>query len=121
MRAVTYDVVIVGGGHNGLTAAAYLARAGLTVVVLEKNSVVGGAAMALAYNTRRLTAHVDGVFEPKSAIYDASRAVAQDRLGLPVDWLNDAVKGLLPGADRDLVDVLAKRINTIMSKVMLGL
>ncbi len=39
------DIVIVGGGHNGLTAAAYLARAGLSVIVLEKNAVAGGAAM----------------------------------------------------------------------------
>ena len=41
----THDIVIVGGGHNGLTAAAYLARAGLDVVVVEKNAVVGGAAV----------------------------------------------------------------------------
>ncbi len=39
------DVVIVGGGHNGLTCATYLAQAGLKVIVLEKNSVVGGAAV----------------------------------------------------------------------------
>jgi phytoene dehydrogenase-like protein len=41
----TYDVAIIGGGHNGLVCAAYLARAGLAVIVLEKNAVVGGAAM----------------------------------------------------------------------------
>ena len=40
-----YDAVIVGGGHNGLTAACYLAGAGLSVAVLERASVVGGAAV----------------------------------------------------------------------------
>jgi phytoene dehydrogenase-like protein len=39
------DVLIVGAGHNGLTCAAYLAAAGLSVIVLEKNDVVGGAAV----------------------------------------------------------------------------
>ena len=39
------DVVIIGAGHNGLTCAAYLAEAGLKVVVLEQNHVVGGAAV----------------------------------------------------------------------------
>jgi phytoene dehydrogenase-like protein len=39
-----YDVVMIGGGHNGLVAACYLQRAGLDVLVLEKNDWVGGAA-----------------------------------------------------------------------------
>src|SRR5947209_2747698 len=38
-----YDVIIIGAGHNGLTAAAYLARAGARVLVLERRDVVGGA------------------------------------------------------------------------------
>ncbi|HTK77158.1 MAG TPA: NAD(P)/FAD-dependent oxidoreductase [Gemmataceae bacterium] len=39
----THDVIIVGGGHNGLTCAAYLARAGAKVLVLERRHVLGGA------------------------------------------------------------------------------
>jgi phytoene dehydrogenase-like protein len=38
-----YDVIIIGAGHNGLVTAAYLARAGMRVVVLERRDVVGGA------------------------------------------------------------------------------
>src|SRR5712691_252054 len=38
-----YDVVILGAGHNGLVAASYLARAGLSVLLLEKNDYIGGA------------------------------------------------------------------------------
>jgi phytoene dehydrogenase-like protein len=40
---IKYDAVILGAGHNGLVAAAYLARAGLSVLVLEKNDYLGGA------------------------------------------------------------------------------
>src|SRR4051794_23772330 len=46
VAAPRYDVVVVGGGHNGLTAAAYLARAGRSVLLLERLAEVGGAAVS---------------------------------------------------------------------------
>ena len=44
-RSRVYDVAIIGGGHNGLVCAAYLAAAGLSVVVAERRAVLGGAAV----------------------------------------------------------------------------
>ena len=45
MATKKYDAIIIGGGHNGLVCAAYLAKAGRKVLVLEKRHVVGGAAV----------------------------------------------------------------------------
>ena len=45
MTAARYDAVIIGGGHNGLVCACYLAQAGLKVRVLERRGRVGGAAV----------------------------------------------------------------------------
>ena len=43
MSATSYDAIVVGGGHNGLTASFYLARAGLRTLVVERRDIVGGA------------------------------------------------------------------------------
>jgi phytoene dehydrogenase-like protein len=47
MKAKKYDVTIIGGGHNGLVAAAYLAKAGKSVVILEANPEIGGATQSV--------------------------------------------------------------------------
>lgn len=43
--STTYDAIVIGGGHNGLVAACYLAKAGRRVLVLERYHTVGGAAI----------------------------------------------------------------------------
>src|SRR5215472_12729301 len=45
MTGKTFDIAIIGAGHNGLVCAFYLARAGLKVAVLERRDIVGGAAV----------------------------------------------------------------------------
>ncbi|GAC1533512.1 MAG: DUF6036 family nucleotidyltransferase [Marmoricola sp.] len=60
--------------------------------------VVGGAAMAMAYDTRRSTADVDAVFAPPDEVRRAAALVA-GRLGIPEDWLNDGAKEFMPGDD----------------------
>ncbi len=62
--------------------------------------LVGGAAMAVAYDNRRATRDLDAVFVPTTVVRQAVAALAERR-GLPPDWLNDAVKGFLPGDDAD--------------------
>jgi Nucleotidyltransferase of unknown function (DUF6036) len=67
--------------------------------------IVGGAAIALAFDERRATRDIDAVFEPKALVYEAA-AVVGERLGLPGGWLNDAVKGFLAGNDPAAAPVL---------------
>lgn len=67
--------------------------------------VVGGAAIAIAFDARRATRDVDAVFEPKQEIYAAADEVGAE-LGLPPGWLNDGVKGFVSGPDDDAVAAL---------------
>jgi hypothetical protein len=66
--------------------------------------VVGGAAMALAYDARRATVDVDAAFLPAAEVRLAARRVA-DELGLEPDWLNDGAKSFMPGNDPDQISV----------------
>jgi hypothetical protein len=60
--------------------------------------LVGGAAIALCFDARRATRDLDAGFAPTDSVRRAAASVAE-REGLDPDWLNDAVKGLLPGPD----------------------
>jgi Nucleotidyltransferase of unknown function (DUF6036) len=86
--------------------------------------IVGGAAMALAYSTRRVTKDIDAVFEPKASIYDAAAKVAED-LGLPDDWLNDAVKVFMPSIEdehpRPLPEIHGIEIATASPRYLLAM
>ncbi|MGJ0223635.1 hypothetical protein ACQUZK_09570, partial [Streptococcus pyogenes] len=64
--------------------------------------IVGGAAIALELDTRRVTADVDAIFHPATTVRDEARAIALDR-DLPPDWLNDSVRAFVPGGDVDAV------------------
>jgi hypothetical protein len=66
--------------------------------------VVGGAAMALAYDARRATVDVPAIFVPAAEVREAAARVAQ-RLDLEADWLNDGAKAFMPGPDPERIGV----------------
>ena len=91
MPADFYDVVIVGGGHNGLVAAAYLGRAGLSVLVLERAGHTGGAAVS-----ERVFDGVDARLSRYSYLVSLlpDRIVAD--LGLPIELRSRATASYTP-------------------------
>jgi len=85
--------------------------------------VVGGAAIALAFDERRSTRDIDAVFEPKAVIYEVAEQLAEQR-GLPAGWLNDAVKGFLTGADPYaplVLEVDGLRVSTASPRILLAM
>ena len=68
MSATAYDAIVVGAGHNGLVAAAYLARAGVKTAVFEARHVLGGAAVTEelwpGFKVSRC-AYVNSLFNPE--------------------------------------------------------
>ena len=85
--------------------------------------VVGGAAIALAFDERRSTRDIDAVFEPKAAVYEAAASIAEQR-HLPPGWLNDAVKGFLAGDDpaaAPILDLPGLRCLTASPETLLAL
>lgn len=61
--------------------------------------IVGGAAMAVAYDARPSTRDVDGIWHPSNEVREAAARVAARRDDVEADWLNDGAKGFLPGED----------------------
>lgn len=85
--------------------------------------VVGGAAIALAFDDRRATRDVDAVFEPKVVVYEEAALVAEE-LGLPEGWLNDSVKGFLAGPDpwpTSVFEVPGLRVQAASPEMLLAL
>ncbi|MET0233091.1 MAG: NAD(P)/FAD-dependent oxidoreductase [Kibdelosporangium sp.] len=98
--AATVDAVVVGGGHNGLVAAAYLARAGRSVLVLERRSEPGGAAVSF-----RAFDGVDVRLSRYSYLVSLLPRKIIAELGLSVNVRRRRISSYTPvGADGLLVD-----------------
>ena len=93
-----YDAVVVGGGHNGLTAAAYLARAGRSVLVLERLDHVGGAAVS-----ERPFPGVDARLSRYSYLVSLLPRQIVDELALPITLRRRRYSSYTPVGDGGLL------------------
>ncbi|HEU4658314.1 MAG TPA: NAD(P)/FAD-dependent oxidoreductase [Capillimicrobium sp.] len=99
MSPQRYDAVIVGGGHNGLTAAAYLARAGRRVVVLERLGRLGGAAVS-----EQAFPGVDARLSRYSYLVSLLPREIVRELGLPLELRRRRIASYTPVGDGGLLD-----------------
>jgi len=97
MKAKKYDVTIVGGGHNGLVAATYLAKAGKSVVILEANPEIGGATQSVQA-FEGFDAHLSRYSYLISLLPDT---IVSD-LGLSFECISREVSSYTPYADKGL-------------------
>ncbi len=91
MTRTRYDVVVVGGGHNGLTAAAYLARAGRSVLLLERADHLGGAT-----GSHRVFPGVDARLSRYSYLVSLLPRAVRDELGLSLELRRRRVSSYTP-------------------------
>lgn len=97
MNAKKYDVTIIGGGHNGLVAATYLAKAGKSVVILEANPEIGGATQSVQ-TFEGFDAYLSRYSYLVSLLPD--KIVAD--LGLSFECISREVSSYTPYADKGL-------------------
>jgi phytoene dehydrogenase-like protein len=104
-----YDIIIIGGGHNGLVAACYLARAGLKALVVERREIVGGAAV---------TEEIHPGFRCSTLSHSAAPFSSQvvkdfglDRYGL--EFITPAAKVFAPAPDGHSICIYEDTAQTI--------
>ena len=97
MSVRKFDVAIVGGGHNGLVAATYLAKAGKSVVILEANPEIGGATQSV-----RTFPEFDAMISRYSYLVALLPDVIVSELGLNFDCISREVSSYTPYANKGL-------------------
>ncbi|MBI5161534.1 MAG: NAD(P)/FAD-dependent oxidoreductase [Micrococcales bacterium] len=117
MPAPRYDVAVLGGGHNALTAAAYLARAGKRVVVLERLAETGGAAVSAP-----AFAGVDARLSRYSSLVSLLPRRIVDDLGLRIELARRRYSSYtpVPGGDHGLLVDAGDPARTAASFGMVG-